>query len=102
MMCRFKSSADDGYIKVKGVVSKYLGEIREIQLGEQRSMFSSFLIIWNPSLCRAKSMREQGSIKNTPVYWTVSTGDFLLLKRKIILSRLFEKPPNSSNARQTR
>jgi hypothetical protein len=38
MMCRFKSSNDDGYIKVKGVISKYLGEIREKQLQEQQSM----------------------------------------------------------------
>ncbi len=38
MMCRFRSSDDDGYIRVKGVISKYMEEIRNIQLGEQQSM----------------------------------------------------------------
>ena len=27
MMCRFSSGDDDGYIKVRGVLSKYLGEV---------------------------------------------------------------------------
>lgn len=27
MICRFSSDDDDGYIKVRGVLSKYLGEV---------------------------------------------------------------------------
>ncbi len=36
MMCRFKGSDDEGYIRAKGVVSKYLAEVREIKHREQQ------------------------------------------------------------------
>jgi hypothetical protein len=38
MMCRFHGEGDEGYHKVKGVVSKYLQEIHNKKALEQRSM----------------------------------------------------------------
>lgn len=38
MMCRFRNSDDDGYIKVKGVLSKYLQELNKKKDQEQQRM----------------------------------------------------------------
>jgi hypothetical protein len=38
MMCRFHGEGDEGYHKVKSVVSKYLQEIQNKKALEQRSM----------------------------------------------------------------
>jgi hypothetical protein len=42
MMCRFASSDDEGYIKVKGVLSKYLGEVQAMKEQSQKRMFLVF------------------------------------------------------------
>jgi hypothetical protein len=38
MMCRFTGREDDGYIKVRGVITKYVNEIQKIKEHEQQSM----------------------------------------------------------------
>jgi len=38
MMCRFTGREDDGYIKVRGVITKYMEEIQQVKEHEQQSM----------------------------------------------------------------
>jgi hypothetical protein len=37
MMCRFTGREDDGYIKVSGVLEKYMEEIQKMKKQEQQS-----------------------------------------------------------------
>lgn len=44
MMCRFKDSDDDGYIKAKGAISKCVEEIQRRTERERRGMYTEIAL----------------------------------------------------------
>lgn len=67
MMCRFKSFDDEGYVRVKGVISKYLAEIRDTHLQERHNMYRASDMRSLESI-ELSLTREQGLIKSIRSY----------------------------------